>query len=615
MTRDARILTNLTCNQNCVYCNARAAADGPAFARRAVRAAITRALAAGARAITFTGGEPTLRRDLLELIAAARTGGARSVVLETNATLIDARGAARLRAAGVDRVRVNLAGGGDELDAVTRDPGGFRRSMAGLRALVDAGLPVEVSAAIVGPTRTLVAALPAALRAALGAGRRIAGLVARVPADGPRGAPLLDLAAAAAAVRSLERAAKVGGVEVWLDVETAPPPCVFSAGARPAHLFRLTRAGGGRTGYVRVPACEPCLSRDACPGFHPGYLARGPTPRLAPITTDRARRRLMLRGGSVAEIVARDLVTIDRPRTATRGFVEEHVIRVSFRCNQSCSFCFVSTHLPDPPPAAVHAVIAAAQARRANIVLSGGEPTLNPRLSEYVRLASRGAVAPVVVQTNATRLSDAVVRELVAAGLGGAFVSLHADTAAISDAITGSPGSFARTVAGLDALVRAGVPTVINFVICQRNLGRLVPFARLVSKRWPRASLNVSFVAASAEVVPRTRAQVPRYSEVLPELAAVLVEARARGLRLVGFESLCGVPLCLAPGELGRFLELCDIDDELVRDECVRAPACGDCGLAGKCYGVRRSYAELYGLDEVRPRAAPAGERPAPGEE
>jgi hypothetical protein len=36
----------------------------------------------------------------------------------------------------------------------------------------------------------------------------------------------------------------------------------------------------------------------------------------------------------------------------------------------------------------------------------------------------------------------------------------------------------------------------------------------------------------------------------------------------------------------------------------VRAPACASCQLATKCYGVRRSYAALYGTDEMHPVTA-----------
>src|SRR5579862_7794363 len=126
--RTQRVVTNLRCNQNCTYCTARREADDlVAIQPGAVRASIDAALASGATELIFTGGEPTLRRDLEDLVSYARRGGgaASTIALETNGTLVDAARAGSLRAAGLDRALVNLAGTSPELDAVTRDPGGF----------------------------------------------------------------------------------------------------------------------------------------------------------------------------------------------------------------------------------------------------------------------------------------------------------------------------------------------------------------------------------------------------------------------------------------------------------------------------------------------------------
>src|SRR5262245_44874129 len=107
--RTESIATNLTCNQNCTYCNSRRPVDDPAqTSAAAVQARIERAARNGAKEILLGGGEPTLRRDLAALIALARRLGL-DVTLETNATLIDSTRAARWRAAGLARARVNLA--------------------------------------------------------------------------------------------------------------------------------------------------------------------------------------------------------------------------------------------------------------------------------------------------------------------------------------------------------------------------------------------------------------------------------------------------------------------------------------------------------------------------
>src|SRR5262249_52610028 len=155
-------------------------------------------------------------------------------------------------------------------------------------------------------------------------------------------------------------------------------------------------------------------------------------------------------------------------------------------CNQACEFCFVSTHLPPPAGPAVRAAIERAGAEGAALVLSGGEPTLNPRLVEYVRLAKRVGVPAVELQTNATRLAErGLARALAEAGLDRAMVSLHGSTAALSDAITGAPGTFADTVCGIDELVQTPIRVRLNFVFCQANREDFPAFIDFVAGRWP----------------------------------------------------------------------------------------------------------------------------------
>src|SRR4051812_8537486 len=114
--RSDRVFTNYTCNQHCRYCTSRSASDDRDFvAPIAVNARVEAALRRGAQEIVFTGGEPTLRNDLPILVGYARARGAKSIVVETNATLIDAARAKALKRMGLAIARVNLAGWGEAL--------------------------------------------------------------------------------------------------------------------------------------------------------------------------------------------------------------------------------------------------------------------------------------------------------------------------------------------------------------------------------------------------------------------------------------------------------------------------------------------------------------------
>ncbi|MGZ3477482.1 MAG: radical SAM protein, partial [Polyangiales bacterium] len=519
--RTRSVLTNHTCNHACTFCTIRRPADDPAeISHAAVKQRITEAGAV--EELVITGGEPTMRRDLAALVKHARASGARSIVLETNASLLDPPRVAALREAGVDVVRVHVPGFGETLAHITRDddaPAALERGLAALE-----GMKLEVAIPIVRSNVDSVAQIPERLP------RSVRTILVRVPTASPDERELLSYEEASVGIVALAEAARRVGIAIKLAADSGPPPCVFPAARRPSHLYSLSGKPTAHPDYAQIEACSDCRMRESCRGFARSYLQRFGVPKVTPIVDDRARRRLSLIH-TVEEQVAREMVA---PGGRARDGTEERIIRVSFHCNQACDFCFVSTHLPPPREDAVVSAIEAALAENVRIVVSGGEPTLHPRLVEYLRLATKSPF-PVELQTNAVRLEDAsLARAVVETGLGRAFVSLHGATAETSDRVTRAPGTFEKTLRGVDNLHALGLEIRLNFVICASNASELPAMIELVATRWPGASVVVSFVAQSTDVVPRDRELMPRYSEVLPFVGEALQRGSARGVEIGG---------------------------------------------------------------------------------
>lgn len=601
----ARILTNETCNHACSFCDARRPREDPAVARvQAVIERIEAALGSGAREIVLTGGEPTLRRDLASLVAytkrAAGASGA-AVTIETNAALISADVASALARAGLDKARVHVPAWGDEADAISRDPGGFRRTLDGIAALARAGVAVEAAAPIVRANVDAVPRLPSILAEEASAFATIEALVLGVPLRAPDPSTLVPITEAARAIDAATEQARQVGLPVRLELNTLIPPCAFPRPSRVAHLFSLTRGGAARPGYRRWPGCEPCSVRDRCPGVPEAALTADPDFVVKPISEDRTRRRLSL-VATVEEQIARELVTRDVRRLREGTTVRENIVRVNFHCNQACRFCFVSTHLPAADDRAIEAAIAEIGALGGVLTLSGGEPTLNPRLPELARLGRRLGAQRVELQTNAIRLADpALARAIADAGVDLVFVSLHAASAALSDRITEAPGTFEKTVRGIDEARKAGLAVQLNFVFCEANKGEFPAYIEMVARRWPDVAVTVSFVAASTDVVPHEASLVPRYSDVMPALVEGLRLAKRLGVALSGFESMCGIPLCLVPDDVAPYFDLSEAPPD--GGEFTKAAACSGCALNAPCFGVRRGYVELHGTSELRPVA------------
>jgi organic radical activating enzyme len=409
------------------------------------------------------------------------------------------------------------------------------------------------------------------------------------------------MADAARAIEALEAAARKLSVRIRFDPGSLIPPCVFAQPLRIAHMFSLTQGGSMRPNYVQLAGCARCVVRDRCPGVPQAMWSRNPAMEVHPIEDDRARRRLSM-VSTVDEQIARELVTRDVRRMKDGSTLRENIVRINFHCNQACTFCFVSTHLPPASNEAIEAAIVEIAREGGVLTISGGEPTLNPRLAEYVGMGKRLGAKEVELQTNAMRLGDPeLTRSLVEAGLDVAFVSLHASNAILSDFVTQAPGTFEKTVAGLDELAKTSVIVRLNFVFCEANHADFPDYIAMVAERWPKATVTVSFVAASTDVVPKDRAMIPRYTDVMPHLSRGVRMARNLGILVTGFESMCGIPLCQVPDDLSEFFALPEIVPGMDRGEFRKTEVCAACALDRRCFGIRRGYADMHGVDELVP--------------
>ncbi|MEW6202772.1 MAG: radical SAM protein, partial [bacterium] len=75
------------CNQDCIFCNA--PDIPPGLPTEKTLETVRKLLGDGVDKIILSGGEPTLRKDLPEIIRFARENGAETVELYTNAIRCD----------------------------------------------------------------------------------------------------------------------------------------------------------------------------------------------------------------------------------------------------------------------------------------------------------------------------------------------------------------------------------------------------------------------------------------------------------------------------------------------------------------------------------------------
>ena len=301
---------------------------------------------------------------------------------------------------------------------------------------------------------------------------------------------------------------------------------------------------------------------------------------------------------SVPSVAAAPPAARARPFRAA-DYVE---MTVHFKCNLKCEHCMIEDSMQWLQPESMdrfEQILAqnAQQGLWKGLILTGSEVTLRRDLPDMARMARSSGFEHVRIQTHGMKLADeAYCRELVDAGIDQYFVSVTAADAQSHDAITGVPGSFERTLQGLENLDRMeGVATMTNTVVTRRSyrqLGavveRLAHLRRLVQMDfwnfWPMSETDDKDLIAS-------------HLDVLPHLKEAIAKARRLG-RAVEVKNF---PECLL-GDDGDALEneqpklIIDPEfwPEFMRNgfhQCVHRSYCG----SRRCLGLNTAYVRKHG--------------------
>jgi sulfatase maturation enzyme AslB (radical SAM superfamily) len=287
-------------------------------------------------------------------------------------------------------------------------------------------------------------------------------------------------------------------------------------------------------------------------------------------------------------------------------------LRLGFRCNQNCSFCWQDRDWPEPDAEHYHRWLdeMAAQGVR-SLSISGGEPTIHKEIVPVVEHARRLGMS-VSLQTNAIRLRKPdFLKRLTDAGMSGVFVSYHSSDPDISDAMTRAPRTHQPTVEGIEACLAAGLDVRLNCVVERLNFQQIPEHARHIAERFvkpyarPVAEVTYTFPSAYWDPAEWRKAIVP-----IDELRPYLIEA-VQTLIAVGVEvqatGTCGFPPCVLTGvdEAMRFLPP-EAVDRLDASGRRFGKVCSECVMQSRCLGVRHEYQTVHGERGLVPfRTAP----------
>ena len=233
------------CNQKCLHCYA---AGQPMGESRELTTAewkdvLARLRAANIPQVTFTGGEPTLRDDLVELVDAAQWFVTR---LNTNGRLLTPQLCRALAEASLDSVQVTLYAADAEAHNALVGAPGFDEMVRGIRNAVDAGLIVSVNTPLCSLNRDYAATL----RFAAALGVRYATCSGLIPSGGAEGAESRATRLSAEELTEILQSAVAAAHELSMELDFTSP------GWLPEQTLRAL-------GLHLIPSCGACLSNMA----------------------------------------------------------------------------------------------------------------------------------------------------------------------------------------------------------------------------------------------------------------------------------------------------------------------------------------------------------------
>lgn len=140
-----------TCNLRCKHCYEDAGGKRPELSTDEafqVVDKLSKTAGIGLPALSFSGGEPLMRKDFFELAAYAKKK-IPYLSIATNATLLTKDNAKRVKDVGIDYVEISLDGASKEVhEGFRRVPGCFEKTMQGIRNSIEAGLDTCIATTI-----------------------------------------------------------------------------------------------------------------------------------------------------------------------------------------------------------------------------------------------------------------------------------------------------------------------------------------------------------------------------------------------------------------------------------------------------------------------------------
>lgn len=285
---------------------------------------------------------------------------------------------------------------------------------------------------------------------------------------------------------------------------------------------------------------------------------------------------------------------------------------MGYECNVKCDYCSVTDQMRpvNMTTSDVMAELADARAMGMHrVAFGGGEPTIRRDLLPLVRWARERGFDWVKVSSNGLMYAyPEYVTKAVDAGITDFHISVMGHTPQMYAATMGDAKWFDLVVRGVDALVAAGHPPVLDMIIKRDTFETLAETVEF----WAARGVT-TFPLWLVSLTDRNAANpdsLPGIRDMYAHLARLFDLARDKGLNVYSRH----IPRCMLPGYESFVYDLREDRVYIVTPGSrfflwesdisanTYAPACEKCRFVrAECQGARRDYLVRYGEDELVP--------------
>jgi len=275
-------------------------------------------------------------------------------------------------------------------------------------------------------------------------------------------------------------------------------------------------------------------------------------------------------------------------------------IRINLDCNQNCLFCNTDERAENvilDSKKIEQSIKKWAKRGVKFLSISGKEPTLHPKLCDFIKLSKECGYKKILLQTNAILFKHKEFgQKLKQAGLNSVFISFHSCRKQTYNTITQSK-KFEYAIKGVENILALKIETTINIVINSLNYKELPQLVDFIARNF-KGVKNIVF----SFVAPVGRARENKW--IMPQISAVIpflrkaIEKTLKYKMTFEIPSRCGIPVCFLPEYWNHFDDLTTIypwNKDKAKDK-VKMPKCTYCKFNKYCSGFWKEYVKIYGF-------------------